>query len=409
MTYQTTSSSSLGATDAGPVTVVTGIALLINIVGLYAFTGVALCVFGYIGLTLMLSSWAARTTKNPGSADAGNTVMLLSWGVALVGGALVGAFHWVEYAHAAYVVLGTYALAALIWLIGRAFTLFWSWLFPLAGLAMLTAVMQLGSPPGADDMEKKESWTPVNVLVVDRAGKPIDGATVLLDLVQIWQGDPAWDGDRPWWCKGTTDNEGKARMELHEDPRFKRLVIRVRREPFASGYNPPTTIGGYVGYDDARLQTTLPAPKVPYAFQIEMHQRAHPDSALLAVELEAPRSSAEVVSRSIKVALTTEPDLPWYRDRRTVNEAAVANHGEIRDVYLNGSQRLVFKLGADLGGRPLTLHVLERDWGSNDEGVLELRRVPIDAIPLGAERTLPTLPLPGRRSTGRETPDTLSR
>jgi hypothetical protein len=328
--------------------------------------------------------------------------MVLSWGVALVGGALVGAFHWVEYAHAAYAVLGVYALAVLSWLVGRVFTLFWSWLFPLAGLAMLAAVMQLGSPPGADDMDKKESWTPVNVLVVDQAGKPIDGANVFLDLVQIWQGDPALDGDRPWWSKGTTDNEGKAHMELHEDPRFKRLVIRVCHVPIAS-WNPPTTIGGYVGHDDARVQTTLPAPKVPYSFQIEIRQRTHPDSAFLAVELEAPRSSAEVVSRSIKVALTTEPDLPWYRDRRTFNEAAVASHGEIRDVYMNGSQRLVFKLGGDLGGRPLTLHVLERDWGSNDEGFLELHRVPIDAIPLGAERTLPALPLPGHRSTGRIT------
>jgi hypothetical protein len=294
--------------------------------------------------------------------------------------------------------LGTYALAVLIWLVGRAFSALWSWLFPIAGVAMLSAVMQLGAPPGADDMEQKESWTPVNVTAIDAAGEPIDGATVFLDLVHFWQGDPELDAEREWWSQDTTGSDGTARMALQEDPRFKRLLIRVRREPFAGAYNEPTTIGGYVGYEDARLEAVLPAPKVPYAFQVVMTRRAHPDSALLAIELASLGASQEVLARSIKLALTTEPELPWDEGGRTFDEDAVANTGRVRDLYVSGSQRLVFQLGRDLAARPLTLHVLGPDWSRNDEAYLELASVSIDAIPLGDERSLPTLTLPGRAS-----------
>lgn len=397
MSHQTTGSArGVSPIEGGPLTAVAGMALLFNLVGLYAFTGVALCVFGYIALTLVLSSRAERSAKSKGSAQAGTAVIVVSWVVALVGGVLVGGFHWVQYAHAAYAVLGTYALAVLIWLVGRAFGAWWSWLFPLAGVAMLAAVMQLGSPPGADDMEKQESWTPVNVTAVDQAGQPIEGATVYLDLVQFWRGDPALDGEREWWSKHTTESDGTAHMALHQDPRFKRLLIRVRREPFAGGYNEPTTIGGYVGYDDARLQAVLPAAKVPYSFQVVMTQRAHPDSALLVIDVDAPVSAEDVVGRSIKLALSPEPELPWYEGGRTFNEYAVVNNGLVRDLYLRGSQRLVLKLGRDLAARPLTLHVLERDWSRYDDAYLELKKFGIEPIQLGDHRTLSTIALPGR-------------
>jgi hypothetical protein len=400
---QTTGSTSgLGAVEGGPLTVVAGLALLVNVAGLYAFPGVALCVFGYVALTLVLAARAERSVKNPRSAAAGNAVMILSWVVALVGGALVGAFHWVQYAHAAYAVLGLYASAALIWLAGRAFSALWCWLFPAAGAALLAAVVHLGAPPGADDMGKKDSWTPLLVTAVDEAGRPIDGATVYLDLVKFWQGDPALDGERAWWSKDRTGGDGTAVMALHEDPRFKRLVIRVRREPVADGFNGPATIGHCVGYADARVQAVLPAPKVPYAFRVVMARRPHPDVAVLAVELESPGSRDDVVGRGIRVALTAAP--PSYEGGRTSDRGDVDDGGRVRDVYLRGSQRLVFKIGRDLAARPLALRVLERDGTRYDDAYLELKRVRIDALALGDERTLPTLTLPGRTSaSGPET------
>lgn len=398
MNRQTTGSTAgVGAVEGGLLTAVAGLALLVNVVGLYAFTGVALCVFGYIALTLVLVSRAERTVQASGSAAAGSGVLFLSWVAALVGGVLVGAFHWVQYVHAAYAVLGLYAAAVLIWLVGRAFTALWSWLFPMVGVAMLVAVVQMGAPPGADDMEKKESWTPVLVTAVDEAGQPIDGATVHLDLVQFWQGDPAQDGQRAWWSTDKTGGDGTAVMALHEDPRFKRLVIRVRREPVTDGFNEPATIGHCVGYTDARVQAVLPAPKVPYTFRVVMARRPHPDMAVLAVELDAPGSREEVVGRDIRVALLAE--LPSYEGGRSDDDGGVNKSGQVRDAYLRGSQRLVFKIGRDLAARPLALRVLERDWKQHAEVYRELKRLPINAMALGEERTLPTLPLPGRRTT----------
>jgi len=394
--YSTGSARGVGAMDGGPLTAVAGIALLFNLVGLYAFTGVALCVLGYVILTLVLSDWAGRSVNNSGSADAGNAVMILSWIVALVGGVLVGGFHCVQWSHTAYVVLGVYAISVLIWLLGRAYDAVWSWLFASMGVAMVMAVMHLGSPPGADDMEKAENWTPVTVTAVDESGRPIEGATVYLDLLHFWQSDPKLDGDRKWWSKRETEKDGVAKMDLHEDPRFKRLVIRVRREPFAGGYNEPDTIGKYVGYDDLRRQVVLPSPKLPYFFEVELAQRKHPESAFVAIELNAPVSSDEVISRSLKVALTTESRLPWHDDGRSFNETAVANTGVLRDVSLSGSQRMVFKLNRDLAGRPLTLHVLERDPSRYDDAYRLLGSAQMEPIALGDEYTLQNLVLPSR-------------
>jgi hypothetical protein len=371
--------------DGGPFTAIGGMALLINLVGLYSFTGVAICVFGYIALTLVLSS-RALGAANSSSANAGNVAMFFSWLVALVGGVLVGAFHWVSFAHAAMAVLAAYALAIVIWLLGRALDAFWSWLFPLSGVAMLAAVMQLGAPPGADDMDKAESWTPVTVTAIDEAGQPIADATVYLDLVHFWQGDPELDGQREWWTKGSTNKDGVAQMSLQEDPRFKRLVIRVLRGP-SGGWNAPATIGDCIGYQDARQQTTLPAPKVPYLFNITMPLREHPESAVVAFTLDTP--SVDITqSRSIKVSLGAGSTSYADDGGRTLNEEALAAQGQLRDLYIHGPQKLAFKLGSDLADRPLTLRVLEPDWSRNDHPLMELTNVSIDPIPLGRECVL---------------------
>lgn len=388
------SSRGMGHVDGGPVTAVAGFVLLINLFGLYAFTGVAICVFGYIGLTLFVSSRASRDAKNPRSAEIGTGFIIASWCVALIGGVLVGAFHAVDYKHAAYAVLAVYTVAVLIWLIGRAFTALWSWLFSLAGLAMIAAVVQLNPPPGADDMEKSESWTPVDVTVVDEGGKPIDGAVVYLDLLHFWQGEPELEGDREWWTKGTTSDDGTARMSLEEDPRFKRLLIRVRCEPFARGWNEPTTIGGYVGFSDARMQVILPDPKIPYSFHLVMSQRPHPDSAMLALEVRRVAETESVVSRGIKLAVTADDDLSRYSNGQTLNEDEVNRRGLLRDVYLSGNaHRSVFKLDRNLAGRPLTFWVLEHRWINSEESIRVLKRIDLSAIPLGEDYTIPPITL----------------
>lgn len=60
----TGSARGTGTVDGGPLTAIAGLALLINLAGLYAFTGVAVCVLGYIALTLFLSSRAWNSVRH---------------------------------------------------------------------------------------------------------------------------------------------------------------------------------------------------------------------------------------------------------------------------------------------------------------------------------------------------------
>jgi hypothetical protein len=200
--------------------------------------------------------------------------------------------------------------------------------------------------------------------------------------------------DREWWTKGTTRDNGTARMALHEDPRFKRLLIRVRREPFSGGWNPPTTIGGYVGYHDARMQVILPDPKIPYSFHLVLSQRPHPDSALVAVELRRVVAPEAIVSRGVKLVLTTDDDLSHYSNEHTLDEYTVHRAGGmLRDVYLNDAHQSVFMLDRELAGRPLTFWVAEHCWINNEESIRVLKRINLGAIPLGNDVTLPPITL----------------
>jgi hypothetical protein len=401
MSFQASRSAGGLGVESGPVTAIAGFALLVNLVGLFTFTGVALTVFAYIVVTALMLTWARRRVEESTTLEIGTVLMVLSWMAALVGGAIVGGLHWVQFAHAAYAVLGLYAGSAVVWLFGRALSALWSLVFPAVGVALLTAVMQLGAPPGADDMEEQENWTPVNVAVVDEAGEPIAGAKVYLDLLQFWQGEPELDGDREWWTKDETADDGEAKMHLQEDPRFKRLVVRVRHEPETAGFNEPTTVAAAIGHDDARLTAVLPEAKIPYSFRIVMHERPHPDAAFLAIELATADWTVETPSRSLKLALTAEPDLRWDAEHRTFDEDAVNETGRLRYVYLSQTERVVFRLARNLAGRPLTLHVLEHEPTPYREAYRELATVGIAPISPGGRRDLPPLVIPTRDSTAR--------
>jgi hypothetical protein len=385
MSQHTTRTSSVPVEAPGPVGMVALIAFVINVFGLFSFTGVALCVFGYIALTILMMIGREHQGCR---ADNGDAVILLSWVVALAGGAAVGALHWVHYRHAACAVLGVYGLAVLIWIIAGALSALRAWLYALTGVAMLVAVLLLGAPPGADDMERQESWTPLKISVVDSSGNPVAGATVYLDLLMFWQSDPELDADRECWCEGQTGQDGVAHMQVREDPRFKRLLIRVRNEPFQGGsrdalkgsFNEPFTIGGWVGHRDARLDTSLPTPKLPYSFTVVMEERPHPDSAILEVQLESEESTGAPKPRGLRLALTRE------EESLDPDEPGSASGGERNLEFRDRTHRRAFRLTSGLAARPLRLHVLERTPGRVDGSYTRLGTVSIDPIPLGASR-----------------------
>ena len=166
----------------------------------------------------------------------------------------------------------------------------------------------------------------------------------------------------------------------------------MRSEPLKRSYNEPT-VGDYVGYTDMRLETSLPVEKVPYAFTITVTERPHPDSAFLELEFDVQRNSSEILGRQIALVLTTDPELPWNENHRTLNESAILKLGGLHEISLNVTHCCVMKLESDRAGRRLTLHVLERNYHYNDEAYDELKSVSVEPIALGNCCTL-KIPIP---------------
>ncbi len=361
------------------------VALLVNVVGLFEFTGVALVVFGYLALTMGLLAWTGPWESRPGSAEVADLFLMLSWLAALVGGAGVGAFRWFEFDPAAYAVLALFALALLVRLLGRTMRAWNAAVHALCGALMLLAVRDLEPPPGADDMEEAESWTYVDVQVVDQAGRPIEWAKVHADLLWPWEGEPAPEDDREWWQDGQTLEGGKYQFAIMEDVRFKRFLLRVERGPDELGRQGTNTVGGHVGYEPARLETALPAGKVPYAFRVDLPDRPHPDVAFLEVVLEP----GDARSREIHVVLDTERDFPWFENGRTFNDYRFLQTGGLRSRRVEGTEeRILFPLGEALGGRPLLLRALERFDEVASERYAELLTRDVEPVPYGAEATI---------------------
>src|SRR4051794_17044659 len=155
----TYSRSCVGPASDGPLTAIGGIVLLVNVVGLFAFTGLALAIFGYIGITILLIWLAGRNSARTKAFRGAEAAMVCSWFAALATGVLVGALHWVKFPHAAYATLGLYSLAAAIWICGRAISFLSAFWFTSFAAALWAAVICLPAPPGSEDPSDRENRT----------------------------------------------------------------------------------------------------------------------------------------------------------------------------------------------------------------------------------------------------------
>jgi hypothetical protein len=221
--------------DPGPLGIVVGIALIINVIGLFFFTGVALLTLGFIGVTWALC--AKTLSDETQSQDFGIAMLVLCWVAALFTGASVGAFHWWDFKWPALVAVGLYALAVLG--LARGLGILRLLLSLLLSAAMIYAVLMLPPPPGSLDEEKEENWTRVEITVTDEAGNPLEGATVLVEAKWFWQNDTP-EQELGLWGKRETDAKGAADSRIKEDARLKTVVVRVERPPLGDrpGYQP---------------------------------------------------------------------------------------------------------------------------------------------------------------------------
>jgi hypothetical protein len=343
----TYSSSSAGAASVGPLGAIGGIVLLINVVGLFAFTGLAVTIFAYIAVTVLLMCRAGLQGPKSSAGGAGVAVLILSWMAALATGVCVGAFHWVKFPYAAYVTLGLYGLAVAIWLGGRVFGFLHALLFSSFGAALLAAVVCLPAPPGSEDPNDKENRTRVVARFVDEAGLPVEDVEVWFDLKWCWQDDPKLR-EKPDATSLMIDNccglpQGSAPWEAADDPRYKLLVIRARRGPHRGGED--------AGYEDVRHEMLLPRRGQEYKVQLALQERPHPDVAFLDVTAE-PRAGE---TPFIELLAGREPELPrtsYSLDFDALNSGWAGAHASSRSAF-----RGVLRIERELAGRPLFLHM----------------------------------------------------
>jgi hypothetical protein len=345
-TYQ---GSSPGALAGGPVAAIGGIILLVNVVGLFAFTGLALAIFAYIGITLLLIGRAGLYDSKSAAAGAGSAAMIFSWLAALGAGVLVGALHWVSFLHVAYVTLGLYALAVAIWLLGRALSFAYACLFTSLGAALLAAVICLPAPPGSEDPDDKQNRTRLLARFVDETGAPVEEVEAWFDLKWFWCDDP-----RPREKADATslrpDNSyglpaGSTPWEFSDDPRFKLVVIRARRRPHYDGRD--------AGYADIRRELPIPRRGEQYPVVIELKEQPHPNVAFL----DVTDAGSDEKDRFIELRLSQEPEMA-HKDSSAsysadnVSAKACAQASVSRYSGFRG----VLRVGPELADRPLFLH-----------------------------------------------------
>jgi hypothetical protein len=162
-----------------------GLALLGNLVGLFAWTSIALIVFGYCAALLILESMhGTRPQVNPsvrpsGFVTAGVGLLMCSVLWALVAGVLVGGFEAVTFKTAALVAIGLFSLRTAFYWFGRCLTVFGLIVGVLFSAGLVYAVCECQAPPGSpEEKEKERKGCRVVVTVTDEQHTPIQFAYV---------------------------------------------------------------------------------------------------------------------------------------------------------------------------------------------------------------------------------------
>jgi hypothetical protein len=162
-------------------------ALLFNVIGLFAFTQIAICSLGLLVVGIVI----VVRVKHPTMDGFGAFCMLSAMYLNVISGAAVG-FGWLPFRLTALVVLGAYALALTVIFFADAIK-FFTWLFNIALFATLASVVLFSpTPPGTKD-EREE--TKIIVVVTQEDGTPVPGARIYVQWRYEWEDDPIVETD----------------------------------------------------------------------------------------------------------------------------------------------------------------------------------------------------------------------
>lgn len=172
--------------DLPGFTQIGGLALLGNLIGLFAWTWIALIVLAFCAATLCIETLqSTRPRVAPFGQDGAPLLsagfVLLMAGVlwALVAGVLVGALGVVSFKLAAAIAISLFALRTAAYSAGRYLTAFGIIAALLFSAGTAYAVYACDAPPGSPEQNEKErKGCKIVVTVVDEEERPIEFATV---------------------------------------------------------------------------------------------------------------------------------------------------------------------------------------------------------------------------------------
>jgi len=169
-----------GATQIG------GLALLGNLVGLFAWTPIALSAIGFCAALLVLESRQATgprviplSAAGSPSLTAGFISLMIAILWALVAGVLVGGLGLMPFKLAAAIAIALFVLRTLFYLSGRYLTSFGAMIAVLFSAGLAYATYECHAPPGSPETaEKEHKGCKIVVTVTDEQNQPIQFATV---------------------------------------------------------------------------------------------------------------------------------------------------------------------------------------------------------------------------------------
>lgn len=172
--------------DLPGFTQIGGLALLGNLIGLFAWTPIALAALGYCAALLILETMPATSPRVPPLSDAGSSSLTagflsllgaVAW--ALVAGVLVGGLGLMPFKLAAAIAIALFVLRTLFYLSGRYLTSFGAIIAVLFSAGLAYATYECHAPPGSPEVaEKEHKGCKIVVTVTDEQNQPIQFATV---------------------------------------------------------------------------------------------------------------------------------------------------------------------------------------------------------------------------------------
>lgn len=205
-----------------------GLGALVNLVAFVAgliTTGALLN--GFLGPAMLAIVGIAAQTALDKAGRLKTTAHRLLQASLFIGlwGFIAVAAHWIPYLWVAGASVGLF-VASLVAGTFAALSRLWKALAAMFAVCAVTVVVVLPAPKGSEDPEDETNKWHVDVSVVDADGQPVEGASVRIAVVMVWETGVNLSVDDT----ATTDKDGRIPARVFtEDPKLKAVIVEAEK------------------------------------------------------------------------------------------------------------------------------------------------------------------------------------